>query len=353
MIFYLILFGIVLLLSASSILIKKKFHVLLFWPIVFVLFLVAAFRGAGVDHDYDNYLEYYNTVVQNKYDWVLLEPAYYLISKISYFFLDNSYLVFIIYAFLGLTIKSQAIKETSNFIFLSLLLYFCNYFFLHEMTQIRVGVASGIFLYSIKFIEERNIKKFGLCILFATTFHYTSVIGIPFYFLNPKKLNVKIYYTAIIISIIMVFLQVSTIDLLFKVGGSLPIFQKLNMYKTLIDNGDVNKINFFNIFSISSLLFNSLFLWKAAYLETKNKYFILFLKISCFGFLASSVFFDFPVLSFRISEYLGVVNICLFPMLFYFLKEKYVSTTLIVMYVILVFVINIYYAKYMLPYKMI
>ena len=209
------------------------------------------------------------------------------------------------------------------------------------MTQIRIGVASGIFLYSIQYIKERNILKFTLCILIATLFHYTAIIAFPLFFLRHDKLSARSYFVGFIICFLFFFLKVSLIDILINFGGG-NLSSKIYGYKALAELDDVKNTNIFNVFSISNILLNLVLLWKNKLLANKNKYFILLIKINCISFFISCIFYDFSILSFRLSEYLGIVSICLYPMLIYLFKPKYFGAMLLSVYALLLILVNLY-----------
>ncbi|WP_256742632.1 EpsG family protein, partial [Cronobacter sakazakii] len=56
-------------------------------------------------------------------------------------------------------IKLHAIKKISSSPILSLIIYIAFYYILHDMTQIRAGVAAGLFLLAIRELASgKNIK---------------------------------------------------------------------------------------------------------------------------------------------------------------------------------------------------
>lgn len=65
-----------------------------------------------------------------------------------------------IYAILGVTLKLIAIRRYSLLPIFSIFTYISMYFILHEMTQIRAGVATAIFLFALEDIKDRNLKGY-------------------------------------------------------------------------------------------------------------------------------------------------------------------------------------------------
>lgn len=139
-----------------------------------------------VGNDYENYVAGFFAIKNNSVD-ILWEPSYYAINKLFsfsnigyiYVFLTSSLivLIFLYRACLNLKIVKYGI-------FFSLILGFVIY----TNNAVRQGVAMSIFLFSIKFLEERKGLKYLVCILLATSFHYTAFILL---FLYPFK-NIRL-----------------------------------------------------------------------------------------------------------------------------------------------------------------
>ena len=171
---------------------------ILFIFIGILLFFISGFRAVGIDRDYYNYINLYE---ENKDSWsFLIEPSFILISKfVKTCFNSNVTFLFVLFALIGVSTKMYAIKQLSEFWSLSLLLYISYSFILQDMTQIRVGVAAGFILLSIEPLYERKFWKFLIFSICAILFHYTALIIILLWFLNPTKINVKLYGLIIIL----------------------------------------------------------------------------------------------------------------------------------------------------------
>ena len=106
------------------------------------------------------------------------------------------------------------LKSFPHLYFLSVLTYFSYFFLLHEMTQIRVGVASGIILLSVPDIYNRNAKAFAFKNILAILFHYSASVFLLFYFVDGKKINAKVYIGLILAAYLLHFAHVRLIDFL-------------------------------------------------------------------------------------------------------------------------------------------
>ena len=110
-----------------------------------------------------------------------VEPTFTLISSLVKAVCPWPVLLFVIYASIGVTCKIFAIKRLTSLLFLSLVIYISNVYLLHDMTQIRAGVASGIFLLAIRPLAEHKIFRYTALILLAALFHYSSLLLLPRY----------------------------------------------------------------------------------------------------------------------------------------------------------------------------
>lgn len=296
-----------------------------YWILGGVLILCAAFREIGCDRDCYNYISHFN----NYQNVTLLEPTFKLIAySIQTFLGSYSRLLFVAYAIIGVSIKLVAIQRLSNLRFLSLLIYIGSYFMLHEMTQIRMGVASGILLLSLKPLLERKRKEFILLVAAATCFHYSAIIMLVFLLLDNKPHK---WFSALLIPFALVVYSIN-IDVLNFV--SLPIIgDKLQIYKNIQDitYSDLNQIDVFNAMFLLKVVLYYLMLWKYDLLEKKSKYFGLLYKIFGLSLASFLVFASLPTVAFRISELFGVVIIILYPMLYYIFSPKFLAYGVVVL----------------------
>jgi EpsG family len=162
-----------------------------------LLFVVAGLRTVGAGRDSETYSNDIRSIIQtHDYNFGAYEPTFYLIINISkFFFTDPVRGVFVIYAFLVVSLMLWAIRKSSSFPVLSLILFSCIYFVLHEMIQIRVGVAAAFFLLALPNVANWRIR---LALLFGK-FEYmaTGILDeshLKFYTLESAKKFIRKYY---------------------------------------------------------------------------------------------------------------------------------------------------------------
>lgn len=297
--------------------------------LTFGLIIISGLRLFGWANDTANYYEIVSS--QNELLLEKKEIAFRIIIFINNFFFDSNFTVFLlIFALLGVSIKMYSLAKLSPLPLLSVILYLLSYFWLHEYIQIRVGVATGIFLLATKDLADKNSKKYFIKAFFAIMFHWSSIVMIPIYFLVKCK-KLKVYIFLPIIGIILNIAQVNfslVIELALSALGIDPMIYK--MYA-----GYQNNINVFNVINLSYLL---IFYTITAVILTRknilNDYEIVLYKIFSIGififFLVSLL--NAPVVAFRILEYFMIVLLVLIPLIVVKFKQKIFISSFAILY---------------------
>ena len=318
--------------------IKNISHNNIYYSYLFILFFVllffiAGFRPVGLDRDSENYARAVQSfIITHNYNFITIEPSFYLIVNVSKFLFDDVVRgVFILYALLGVSLTLYAIKKNSSFPLLSLIVYSCFYFVLHEMTQIRVGVAGAIFLLAIPDIVNRNLKSFLIKTALATLFHYVAIIMLFIYLINSKH-NKQLFY--LFLPLIGILCAITNVGRFFLMSiiNFLPEFlgYKINIYLALHEMGIFTEINVFNLYYSSLLI-----IYYFAIINTnKFKKEIDVLQIKILGWMLFTFysFYFLPVFAFRISEFLGLVLIFILPDLISIVREKYFISFVVFLY---------------------
>jgi hypothetical protein len=295
--------------------------------VVLLLLAFAALRPIGFDSDsiaYQKILEeYYSTENINLSSF---EPTFFLIALLSkWFFFSSIRFVLIMYALIGVPLNIYAIKKVSARPDLSIFIYMCLYFVLHEMTQMRAGVACALFLLSIPDAVEQRPSKYFIKIALASMFHYSAVIALPMYFLHRKNFNKTFYLLLPLIGILTS--KVINFDLLERTGTFSP---KIVAYITFAKMGQLNPYNIFNLYSIGLLvLYYPIVIFAD---RLKYRYDAMMLKV--FGFMLF-VYFAIslvPTFAVRFSEFLGIVLVVLLAQATEIVKESSVMKFAVILF---------------------
>jgi len=315
--------------------------IIYFLPALILIF-ISGMRDIGIDKDslnYQNSFENFRTFFDS--DFLEKEPFFWFILEINRHFLNTINGVFLIYAFLHISIIFYAIKKNSPLPILSIFIYICFFYILYGITQIRVAVAISIFVVSITDILKRNIIGYFIKITIAVLFHYSAVIFYFLYFINPNSLNKKFYYILPLLGFLFAFFQPAILSLFSLLIGFLPPFLQYNLTAGLEAlETDLHKVNLFNTFAMIKILIY----FVSVTLISKMKFSRDLLIIKIFGwsiFLYYSLSF-MPVLAGRISEMLSIVLIVLLVDIVFVFKQKVIPITFIILFSTMMFSYSYY-----------
>jgi hypothetical protein len=306
-----------------------------------ILFVIAAFRG-NIDHDYNGYIGLYNKAAL--LNTLRIEPTFLMISFFIKHIFNNVLFLFITYALLGVYLKFYAIKNLTEFWFLAVLIYFSNFYILHEMTQIRVGIASAFILLSMKPLLERNLKLFLLLITISFLFHYSAILALPLYFLNGNKLNIT-FFALLIPAVYLLYFLHFRITYLIDLIPIPEVNIKFHQYKYLSGLHNAQKSNLFSYLQMSRCLLAYIFLWKWKLLQENNEYSVLLLKVYIIAISILVLLSDIPALGSRASELLMPVEIILIPCLMYVFKPKLLGILVIMLIGLMFLSLDLFYSK--------
>lgn len=310
----------------------------LFFAVGLILVFVAGLRPSDLDHDYMSYVSLY----YRKEAEFTTEISFVFIANFVYYVLGNVVFVFLIYAFLSLALHMKAIRRLTSLWFLSLLMYFCNYYLLHGMNQIRVGVSAGLFLCAIPYLKKGDRWHYLLLAFCASLFHYTSAILLLLVGFGYSPFKKWQYYFYLSIIPLCYLLYLSHTNLLMAIP--IPyIEEKLTVYQNLQKMGQWDEINVFNMVFLAKIAITYFVFWKHKLIAQYNPYVTVLLKFEILSLAAFIIFYELPVLAFRLSELLGVVEVILFPLVFYTIKPSIISKVIVVFISLVFLCIGIFF----------
>ena len=328
--------------------------------IILLLALLAGLRDIGVARDYKNYQMIFDLIYDlvTKNDGVFLpifEPGFMAIVVLfRYMFIYNyGVAIMLFFAFSSITLKVISFDKFAINPFLAILFYFSNYYVLHEMTQIRVGFASALFLISLIYLLKGNHTKFILLILLATLFHYTSILYLLILLFNKNSLNKYLYTGFIILAIIFAFYPLPLLNVV-SIFDPATVSGKLTNYVSISEKGLSDKINIFNTIAICNFLCCIYYLFGIPLKDLlEDKLTLLFIKLNIISLLFSSIFVAVPALSFRLSQLFAVGSIFLFSNLIKYLPFKKLNIVFLIVLAGLFFYLNVFHEGLLTEYKIV
>ncbi|AYO56818.1 hypothetical protein CO230_00885 [Chryseobacterium sp. 6424] len=131
-----------------------------------------------------------------------IEWIFVLINKLVFDFGLPFYIVTLVMAMITVSLKFTTIYKNVAFPALAIMFYFMPIMFFEDSGQMRQGLGIAVCVASFKFIKERNLPMFLLCIYIALGFHKTSIVFLPAYWIVKIPMNQKRIFWVLIIALI-------------------------------------------------------------------------------------------------------------------------------------------------------
>lgn len=174
-----------------------------------ILYIILTTVYAGPIGDYNTYNKYFkNTSISHMYNISLnkFEYLYEVLGVVIRLFTENYVLFRLVLGIIVMILwyniyeyweNAMFRRYTITILFITWALHFGNIFI------IRSTVAVAICIYSIRYIERKDLKKFLILTIVAMGFHMMSIAWIPAYWIYSKVKWKKYYYIVFSISIII------------------------------------------------------------------------------------------------------------------------------------------------------
>ena len=138
------------------------------------------------------------------------------------FITSNRYVFILLYTFIIYFLYYLSLKEYSTNYFFAMML-FMGLMFFFTFTYLRQMVGVGIAWFAIRYIYKKNLYKFIICILIATSFHNSAIVLLPLYFLPIKRFKQK---NVLVFMLLCLLLGLSGgPSILFRVYGNVADMQ--------------------------------------------------------------------------------------------------------------------------------
>ena len=298
---------------------------------LYILILIALIVAAGLRDGFHGYRDYANYVDLYLHEQEEVEVSFNVIANLSKWIAPgNYYVLFMIYALLGVTAKSIGIFRLTPFVFASLAMYVAHYYSLHELTQIRAGVAAGLGLIAVKEIYDKNWIKYLMWMSLAVFFHISAIIYLPLFFLRGDTFNKTVWIGGSILAIVVIkSLTTLLFSSILEYGEFVARGETLQGYA---NNSVMGKytLDVTSKFYLLSYVLCGVYAFLAPKIQAHNRYFYILLKIYIISIVFRTAFVDaLPVVALRCSELFDVVFIALFPMLIYVTRPRSIGVSVV------------------------
>ena len=267
--------------------------------------------------------EYYYLNNDNPVVEIATEPTFIYLSRfyLSYGFGIVS--MFLTFALIAIPVKLTAIWKVTPYAFTAMIVYMGVYYPLHDVVQIRCGVASSFLLMSIIPLAKRKYLQATCLTIIAVLFHYSALAFLPVLFIGNMKVG-KYWKILLGVSIpICLALYLMGKGAVSLIPSAL-IEGKLDLYKESSESGDwAMYVPYKQIMFLAEFAMLYVFI---LFYDTIEKHYIytpILIKILVIemGFLV--MFSEIPVLGGRLHDLFGIFNILAFTCCMYCIKPKY------------------------------
>lgn len=289
--FYLLILGALLL-----VFIQKPDAVILYFS--FCLLIIFASLNLHLSIDYYGYIEYFKCSTSDSCSEMLrqrVESSYIYTSRVVSALGGDGYFVIFCYIFISIIIKLFLIGKSAHF-GMALFAYVVFGFFIHEMTQIRVGLAIAFIWLAVLFSVRKRMAVSLLSMTMAFVVHNSSVVAFIYFIIKNLKLNLHVVVALFMLAALSGYLMLGA-NVLAYIGVSDPRFNTYlaasseSLLKT--PQFTVNVVIYMSVISL------------AYYFRGKDRYDDFSeasLKLSTFGVLIYLAFYWMPVVGLRVME---------------------------------------------------
>lgn len=156
------------------------------------LFIVAAIR-AHVGYDYNLYGSVFMNNMTRSMEDILsgerMEKGFIIPFKLISDVTSDYQVMFVIIALIITAAVMLYIYFYSEKPYLSIFFFLTFGLFFNSMDFMRQMIAAGVILYALQFVKKKQFIRFLALVLFASVFHVSALIMIPFYFILRIKMD--------------------------------------------------------------------------------------------------------------------------------------------------------------------
>jgi hypothetical protein len=199
---------------------------------------------------------------------------------------------------------------------------FVNEYFFWGMNGVRQFAAMAIWIFSLRYLIDEDLKRYLIFIFMASLFHASALFLIPLYFVPYDKLYSRFFWFSVFLgSLVFVYFIDLTILHIYIEMATLYLSQYFDVasrYARYIQSGSlVEQQTQLGLGFVFKLIVNGFIIWVSADLvkyKTKLKpYFILFF----IGAILFNIFYEFKLVG-RLNNYFQIIKSVLLAYITYY-----------------------------------
>ncbi|MGL5616055.1 MAG: EpsG family protein [Sarcina sp.] len=293
-----------------------------FKNIIFIFLIIVLIVFSGLRYysgfDYINYIRIFKRAEEG-IRYLNIEYGYYALNRLIGMITGNGQVIIFLMAFLTLSIKAFVIgKKSKNKIF-ALYIYFCMYFLVYDMGQIRSSFAQAITFLAIYLYMDGKLKTSIILIVLGAFFHTSCLIVLLIFLFRDQWLSEKFLIIGYILSIIIgQLINLKYIgDIAKHFNGSLA--HKIYEYTASSTFAVRAGFNFTVLFNTAIFLF---ILYMRRRYRLNNRSFNILFNSYFISIVIYMLFNNYFVIAVRLSDYLRLSIVLLIPLLINLIENK-------------------------------
>jgi len=298
---------------------------ILLFSICIALICIATFKPMTTA-DAANYEKYF-LLNDNLLIETITEPTYIYLSRLYISLGFGVIAMFFTYALIAIPTKLTLLWHLTPFVFTSMMVYVGIYYPMHDVVQIRCGVAVAFLLWSMIPLQEGRYLWAAALFLTATLFHYSSLAFLPILFVGNMEIG-KYWKWILGVSIpICILLYLAGFGSVNLIPGE-AIEGKLDYYKEVSDTGaDEKYVPYKQITFLAEFAMLYVFIFFYDTIHRHCRYAPILIKVLALEMGYLIIFADIEVLGKRLHDLFGMFNTISFTCLLYVIRPRYVART--------------------------
>lgn len=270
------------------------------------------------------------------------EVGFHLLQVIIKTLVDNVTVFFLVISAITFYFLYKDFKQYSIFPLIGLCVYIARFIIGRNFVQIRAGLAYAILMLSIKYIYERDWKRYFIIVFIAWLFHRSCIVAIPLYFvcnwIHIKKWHV---YSALVLSFLVGIFGQGFVHGLVEDNAS-----DLNVGVRYTDaGGELKQLEGLGMRN-PMIYFQCFILLMYTFLEERlaplNKYYYILRNAYLYSTMILICFCTYKVLSARTSSMYATLEFVIIPSLIFMFNKKNRMLAFTVTGIILTVIFNMY-----------
>lgn len=270
------------------------------------------------------------------------EVGFHLLQVIIKTLVDNVTVFFLVISAITFYFLYKDFKQYSIFPLIGLCVYIARFIIGRNFVQIRAGLAYAILMLSIKYIYEKDWKKYFLIVFIAWTLHRSCIVAVPLYFvcnwIHVKKWHV---YVALAFSFLVGIFGQGFVHALVEDNAS-----DLNVGVRYTDaGGETRQLEGLGIRN-PMIYFQTLILLMYTFLEKRlaplNKYYYILRNAYLYSTMVLICFCTYKVLSARTASMYATLEFVIIPSLIFMFNKKNRYFAFLITGIILSVIFNMY-----------